>query len=320
MRILGVLIAAVVAPSTAVAVQSVRDPQPEPAIPAILSAFDTFRVVAIGDHHGTKDIIDFVFALVRHPDFPRKVTDIVIEAKALGGLNASHQPLLDRYFRGDSVHDNEARELWTVRTPPGVNEFHVQLFPLIRRINLALPPVSRIRVIAGEPPNALEWIKDGMIDRGGHIAQVVEREVLAKNRRALMFYGSGHLRRGHEFSAVTRWEPKYPGLTFIIAPYVGGWERLTCGLPLNISGVDPDAKMAAWPVPSIARTRGTWLETLARKQSEQPLVAGGMFKYTDMGPPHDAYLYLGAPKLLLATRPPMYQQDSSGLKCNGRSQ
>jgi hypothetical protein len=294
-----------------------RDPRPEPAIPAILTAPDTVRVVAIGDYHGTKDILDFMFSLVRHPEFPRKVTDLVVESKTGAGLSSALQPLLDRYIAGDDVSDSEAAELWRVREPPGANEFHAQLFPLVRRINQALPRDARVRVLAGEPPNEPAWMINGMLDRPGHIAAVVEREVLAKkNRRAVMFYGAGHLRRGADVAAVTRWEARYPGQTFIIAPYVGGTERGACGLPVRIGEVDLDARMATWPVPSLARTRDTWLADLARVQTAPPPGLPG-FKYVDMGTPYDAYLYLGPPRLLLATRPPMYPQDAGGLKCAG---
>lgn len=294
-----------------------RDPRPEPAIPAIIAALDTFRVVAIGDYHGTKDILDFMFSLVRHREFRHKVTDLVVESRTGAGLSSALQPLLDRYVAGDSVADSEAAELWRVREPPGVNEFHAQLLPLVRRINQALPRDARIRVLAGEPPNEPAWMINGMLDRPGHIATVVEREVLGKrNRHAVMFYGAGHLRRGFELAAVTRWEARYPGQTFIIAPYVGGVERGTCGLPLRIGAVDLDASMAVWPVPSLARTRDTWLADLARAQTAPPPGIPG-FNYVDMGAPYDAYLYLGPPRLLLATRPPMYPQDSSGLKCRG---
>src|SRR6185436_18438237 len=74
----------------------VRDPRPEAAIPALLAAFDTFQIVAIGDYHGSSDVEDFVMALVRHPAFPRAVNDVVLE-----GINGMLQPLLDRYVAGD---------------------------------------------------------------------------------------------------------------------------------------------------------------------------------------------------------------------------
>src|SRR5260221_61837 len=75
-----------------------RQPKPEDATRAILAAFDTFRVVAIGDYHGTKDLNDFVLSLVRHPAFPNVVNDIVVE-----GTNSFLQPILDRFVSGEDV-------------------------------------------------------------------------------------------------------------------------------------------------------------------------------------------------------------------------
>src|SRR5262245_13109427 len=77
-----------------------RDPKPEEAIPAIITAFDTYRIVAISDVHGTKDVNDFILALVRHPRFPDTVNDIVVE-----WANSELQPTLDRYVAGEDVSD-----------------------------------------------------------------------------------------------------------------------------------------------------------------------------------------------------------------------
>jgi hypothetical protein len=46
------------------------EPIPEPAIPAILAAFDKYEVVAMPEDHGLKDLDDLIFALVRNPAFP----------------------------------------------------------------------------------------------------------------------------------------------------------------------------------------------------------------------------------------------------------
>ena len=46
------------------------DPKPEPAIPAILAAFDKYEVVAMPEDHGLKDLDDLIFGLVRNPAFP----------------------------------------------------------------------------------------------------------------------------------------------------------------------------------------------------------------------------------------------------------
>ena len=89
-----------------------------------------------------------------------------------------------------------------------------------------------------------------------HIAAVVEREVLAKNRKALMFYGGAHVRHGTSGMAVERYERKYPGVTFVIFPYYGvaGFGQL-CGSPATLMA--PRTKRR-W-------RRGLFRRSLARK-------------------------------------------------------
>src|SRR5690349_22164671 len=55
------------------------EPVPEPAIPAILAAFDRYEVVAMPEAHGMKDVDDFIFSLIRNAEFPNKVNDIAVE-------------------------------------------------------------------------------------------------------------------------------------------------------------------------------------------------------------------------------------------------
>jgi hypothetical protein len=59
-----------------------------------------------------------------------------------------------------------------------------------------------------------------------------------------------------------------------------------------------DARMAAWPVPSVARTKDTWLADFARVQFARQIAAS-----ESTADPVDAYLYLGPPELLLAAPP-----------------
>src|ERR1700727_4006509 len=68
------------------------EPTPDPAIPAILAAFNKYEVVAMPEDHGLKDLDDLIFALLRNPAFPDKVNDVVVECG-----NSLYQPLLDRY-------------------------------------------------------------------------------------------------------------------------------------------------------------------------------------------------------------------------------
>lgn len=74
------------------------EPTPEPAIPAILAAFDKYEVVGMPEAHGMKDVDDFIFSLIRRPAFPEKVNDVVVECG-----NSLYQPELDRYISGEHV-------------------------------------------------------------------------------------------------------------------------------------------------------------------------------------------------------------------------
>jgi hypothetical protein len=69
------------------------EPIPQPAIPAILAAFDKYEVVAMPQGHGLQDIDDFIFSLIRNPAFSDNVNDIVFECG-----NSLYQPVLDRYI------------------------------------------------------------------------------------------------------------------------------------------------------------------------------------------------------------------------------
>ena len=63
------------------------------AIPAILKTFDSYEVVGMSEAHELKDVDDLILDLIRTPEFPEKVNDIVVECG-----NMRYQPLLDRYI------------------------------------------------------------------------------------------------------------------------------------------------------------------------------------------------------------------------------
>jgi hypothetical protein len=293
-----------------------RDPQPEDATHAILAAFSTFSIVAIGDYHTSQDIQNFVLTLVRHPAFPNVVNDIVVE-----GTNGSLQPLLDRYIAGDDVQMADARRLWRDgMNPAGINDVQAQLFPLVRRINQQLPPAKRLRVVAGE--DGIDWATvtpamntEYLSHREEHIAAVLEREVLTKHRKALMFYGGAHVWHGSRGdagpgyqNAMGIFEAKHPGVTFVVFPYMGGRQRTRCSPRASTEAAALETKMVSWPVPSLARTKGTWLEDFAKSDAWNPLqtmVAARLGKtlIDSTATAVDAYLYLGPPDLLLAKQP-----------------
>jgi hypothetical protein len=72
-----------------------------------------------------------------------------------------------------------------------------------RSVNLKLPKPLRMRVLAGDPPidwakiNAAEELQQFLRTRDDLAAQLVVREVLGKQSKALPVYGSGHLWRNN---------------------------------------------------------------------------------------------------------------------------
>ena len=83
------------------------EPIAEPAIPAILAAFDKYEVFAMPEAHGLKDIDDFILLLIRNPAFSGKVNDIAVECG-----NSLYQSVLDRYRAGEDVPFLEVRKVW----------------------------------------------------------------------------------------------------------------------------------------------------------------------------------------------------------------
>lgn len=81
----------------------------------------------------------------------------------------------------------------------------------------------------------------------------MEKEVLSKHRKALMLFGTFHLFHGVGNSAVSIYEKDYPNITFVISD-LGLFDT---DLPALTN-----SPFATWPVPSLARAKGTWLGAL----------------------------------------------------------
>ncbi|OLD47997.1 MAG: hypothetical protein AUI63_03525 [Gemmatimonadetes bacterium 13_1_40CM_2_60_3] len=128
------------------------------------------------------------------------------------------------------------------------------------------------------------------MDRDASIASVMEREVLAKHRKALMIFGVLHLMHGGG-SAVGRYERNgYPSVTFVIMAHNGFGNHT----PLTKYNEALERRIASWPVPSLVPLKGTWLADLEY----------GYFFPDERGRNRisarvDGYLYLGPRDLLL---------------------
>jgi hypothetical protein len=138
-----------------------------------------------------------------------------------------------------------------------------ELLRTIRRVNLDRPAGKRLRVLLIDPP--IDWdrihtaadVRPVDFDREAHMAEVLEREVYAKGRRALFFAGGAHLSRGEGpgglVGPLEALERRHPGTTFNIAIHEG----------FGLRTDELEAKLAAWPRPALARIAGTWWGALS---------------------------------------------------------
>jgi hypothetical protein len=287
--------------------QTGSEPIAEPAIPAILAAFDKYEVVAMPEAHGLKDVDDFILLLIRNPAFPEKVNDIAVECG-----NSLYQPVLDHYIAGEGVPFTEVRKVWRNTTGQmcGTSGFFEQFFPLVRAINQKLTPGKRLRVLAADSPIDWDQIKNFQdilksVRRDTDIASVMEKEVLSKHRKALMLFGTFHLMHGTG-GAVSIYENEYPNLTYVVSD-LGYFDT---DLPTLSS-----SQLKSWPIPSVAQTKGTWIGALSLDRflppptmiDKEECIVHRSFPKQLQKPVEDlvdAFLYLGPQDLLLHEQMP----------------
>jgi hypothetical protein len=262
---------------------------------ALLAAFDRYQVVGgMNASHGSKGVDDFILALLRNPRLADKVNDIAVECG-----NALYQSILDQYIAGGDIPLAQVRPVWrnTTQIECGFSTFYEQLVPLVRRINDTLPAGKKLRVLACDPP--VDWSKvhsmaDLMpfMDRDEHIAAVMEREVLARGRRALVLFGIHHVQHQNR-SAVARYEQAvHRNLTFVIADHIGFGNATPS---LSADNARLEAQMASWATPTLVTIEGTWLARLDPGYFNEEPAAPGQLGY----PGVDGYLYVGSRDSLL---------------------
>lgn len=173
---------------------------PLEAIPAIIDAFRSYRVVSFpGGHTDGNETQALLRALIRDPRFAAAVNDIVVEFGS-----SRYQDLMDRYIRGEDVTESSLQPAWLNAVQAGTaldNPNTPAFFRTVREVNSTLPQERRIRVLLGDPP--IDWenvrvksdYRKWEVQRDTYPADLVRREVLARNRRALIVWANGHLVR-----------------------------------------------------------------------------------------------------------------------------
>jgi hypothetical protein len=203
------------------------------AADGIFSAFQSHPLVGIAEWHGLAQQLDFYAALVRDPRFATEVGNVVLETGS-----AAHQAVVDRYVSGENVPYAELRKVWsdTVGWFPTVQALGaINLYAVIRAVNQPLPSEKRIKVWLGEPPIDWSQIKTKedwqpfQDERDSYPAALIDREILSKNKKALVIYGADHFNVYpggispflHTRNMRALLDAKHPGALYVMYPYMG---------------------------------------------------------------------------------------------------
>src|SRR5213075_979739 len=187
----------------------------------LISVFDKADIVALGEAHQRQLDSDLRIALVRHPDFAKKVRSIVVEF-----ASTTEQPTLDRYIRGENVSRAQLEQVWktTTQAANGVwdDPIYADFLAAVRDVNSKLPAGARIRVFGGDPGPGDNRSRETAA------VSVLKEQVLQKHGKALVIYGAAHFYRtmprdylssvGEDIGIARMLEIDYPGRTFVVIP------------------------------------------------------------------------------------------------------
>ena len=231
--------------------------KPSEPIAGILEAFKSRQIVSIPDPHRNTATHAFLLSLIRDPRFPTVVNDIVVEFG-----NARHQDVADRFVRGEDIPYESLRKIWldtTQAQPASDTPQAEETLRTVRAVNVLRRRELQIRVLLGDPPIRWEEVKtkaDHMkwiAMRETFPAEVVQREVLAKHRSALLVYGVGHLQRKNPQA---NFESTGMAASLVsLLEETHGTKVFNVGLTLDLEQQRRD--VASWPVPSLVVLRGT---------------------------------------------------------------
>jgi hypothetical protein len=220
-------------------------------IATILDAFRDHPVVALGEGtHGNTGGHALRLALIRHPRFAATVNDIVVESGS-----ARDQASIDAFVRGDSVPETvvrDALENSAMAAPVWDRPMFAEFFRAVRDLNAGLPPERRLRVLLGDPP--IDWAtvktpadyRPWVMQRDSHPAALIQREVLARGRKALVVYGDGHFQARSE----------RPGRSLVGSLETSGVRVFTItSTYADLTKFQPN--IASWQLPALTLVKGT---------------------------------------------------------------
>ena len=252
---------------------------------------------------GVYGLPDLRIALVRHPDFAKKVRSIVVEFGS-----TTEQSTLDRYIRGESVSRAQLERVWKT-TSNGVwdSPIYVESFTAVRDVYSKLPADARIRVLGGDPGPTDQR------DREAAAVAVLEEQVLSKHGKALVIYGAAHFYRaapasfGTSADLARTLEKAHPGRIFTVIPVGGELDPPPPGVSLR----NPDYRKFESALKTQSRPVLISLQRPPfRDLSAEEFLGGGIFSCAGpggcrsafagspltLGQMADACVYLGIPQ------------------------
>jgi hypothetical protein len=205
----------------------------------LISVFDQVDIVGLGETHKSRLDTDLRIALVRHPDFAKKVRSIVVEFGS-----TTEQATLDRYIRGEDLSPAQLTQVWktTTQAANGVwdSPVYAEFLAAVRDVNSRLPADARVRVFGGDPGPGDNRSRETAA------VSVLKEQVLQKHGKALVIYGAAHFYRampkdylssvGEDIGIMRMLDIDYPGRTFAVIP-MGGRLDIPPGATVRI---DPD--------------------------------------------------------------------------------
>jgi hypothetical protein len=307
-------------PAHNIGAQTVAPAEPSEPVAAILNALRTHQVVGLGTgSHNNEQGHAFVLSVIRHPDFPAAEVDLVVECGT-----ARFQDVMDRFTVGEDVPYEALRRVWEDTTQPHAGcdtPIHEELYRAVRTVNGALTGDRRVRVLLGDPP--IDWDSATakrdrdkfMLMRDSYPAALIQQEILAKGRRALVVYGQGHLQRKQMLS---NYDMSHPiAQTIVSLLESAGVKVFTVwgNTRANVETLQPN--VATWPRPSLATLRGSVLgaedfrfffsdiaNRVAIKDGRLVPISREEWRNLRMEDQFDALLYLGRPSSITTAQLP----------------
>ncbi|WP_157548289.1 hypothetical protein [Micromonospora sp. ATCC 39149] len=239
------LVAGCSTPQPAAPPGSTAEPRAVPAVDGIVAALRDHPVVAIGETHGSLELHDFLLTLIRDARFAAAAQVVAVE------VGATAQPAIDAYLDrrlGDKALLATLRN--SIFSDSGAADPRtVDLYRTVRDANADREPHHRTRILAADAPLSWQQVPASDTvdkDREAAMAAVIGAGALDQRQRVLWVVGGAHLATQAARGALER----HAGQPIYTLSLYTGFGRRTQEL---------EGRTAAWPVPAVVPTRGTWL-------------------------------------------------------------